>query len=84
MRTLIADPRRPWRCGSCTFSCDCLADHQDCNRRIRTPRRHHALLLGLGDARLVAGRQQALDVDQLQQDGAQDTQRPASRSFPGE
>jgi len=72
--TLVADPRHPWRCGSCQFSCECLADHKDCLGAFFR-QAHHARILT---------RSVPLDIDQLQQDGAQDTARPRSRLFPGE
>ncbi len=72
-----------WRCPSCRFSCDplCLATHQDCRRLVQRPRGHHRFVLGEPNPDPLD-----LDVDQLQQDGAQEPwPTPVGmRRFPGE
>lgn len=73
MRTTVAYRRPTWRCASCGLSCACVALHRDC-RNLRPLYGHHYALTD-----------QPLDVDQLQQDGAQEYHaRLAPRSYPGE
>ena len=71
-----------WRCPSCRFSCECLATHQDCRRLMHAPRGHHRYVLGEPNPDPLD-----LDIDQLQQDGAQESAPvalPIGRAFPGE
>ena len=78
----MAVPSPTFRCPSCRFSCDCLADHRDCRMKMQHPRGHHPRVLGEPNPDPLD-----LDLDQLQQDGAQESwpfPMPISRGFPGE
>lgn len=71
MRTHNAYRRAAWRCPACGLTCQCLAEHYSCTARPFAPQYGHHL-------------PEPLDVDQLQQDGAQAAYPVVLRGFPGE
>jgi hypothetical protein len=73
MHTTVAYRRPAWRCDSCGVRCHCLAQHRDCGHQVRLFGHHPAVLT-----------RDPLDIDQLQQDGAQEARPRMAGELPGE
>jgi hypothetical protein len=74
MRTLVAGRTPAWRCPACGLTCDCLAAHWSCTARPFLAQYGHHMPLPSPAS---------LDIDQLQQDGAQ-APAPILARFHGE